>query len=41
MWLVSQPNSVILEVKVDPNSIGQDCLEKVSNICNITIYYNI
>ncbi|XP_026727527.1 E3 ubiquitin-protein ligase MYLIP [Trichoplusia ni] len=29
MWLVSQPNSVILEVKVDPNSIGQDCLEKV------------
>ncbi|CAG4951896.1 unnamed protein product [Parnassius apollo] len=29
MWLVSQPNSVILEVKVDPNAIGQDCLEKV------------
>ncbi|XP_023934298.1 E3 ubiquitin-protein ligase MYLIP [Bicyclus anynana] len=29
MWLVSQPNSVILEVKVDPNSIGQQCLEKV------------
>lgn len=31
MWLVSQPNSVILEVKVDPNAIGQECLEKVSN----------
>ncbi|KAJ0171592.1 hypothetical protein K1T71_013142 [Dendrolimus kikuchii] len=29
IWLVSQPNSVILEVKVDPNAIGQDCLEKV------------
>ncbi|XP_049880002.1 E3 ubiquitin-protein ligase MYLIP [Pectinophora gossypiella] len=29
MWLVSQPNSVILEVKVDPNAIGQECLEKV------------
>ncbi|XP_026494462.1 E3 ubiquitin-protein ligase MYLIP [Vanessa tameamea] len=29
MWLVSQPNSVILEVKVEPNSIGQQCLEKV------------
>lgn len=29
MWLVSQPNSVILEVKVEPNAIGQDCLEKV------------
>lgn len=31
MWLVSQPNSVILEVKVEPNSIGQQCLEKVSD----------
>ncbi|KAJ2940948.1 hypothetical protein O0L34_g10210 [Tuta absoluta] len=29
MWLVSQPNSVILEVKVETNAIGQDCLEKV------------
>lgn len=29
MWLISQPNSVILEVKADPNSIGQECLEKV------------
>lgn len=29
MWLVSQPNSVILEIKADPNAIGQDCLEKV------------
>ncbi|XP_041971729.1 E3 ubiquitin-protein ligase MYLIP [Aricia agestis] len=29
MWLISQPNSVILEVKADPNAIGQQCLEKV------------
>ncbi|CAB3244909.1 unnamed protein product [Arctia plantaginis] len=29
MWLISQANSVILEVKVDANSIGQDLLEKV------------
>ncbi|CAG9570575.1 unnamed protein product [Danaus chrysippus] len=29
MWLVSQPNSVILEIKVEPNAIGQQCLEKV------------
>lgn len=31
MWcLVSQANSVILEVQVDPKAIGQECLEKVS-----------
>ncbi|XP_072947958.1 E3 ubiquitin-protein ligase MYLIP [Epargyreus clarus] len=29
MWLISQPNSVILEVKADPNACGQQCLEKV------------
>ncbi|XP_022116281.1 E3 ubiquitin-protein ligase MYLIP [Pieris rapae] len=29
MWLVSQPNSVILEVKVDNNAIGQQLLERV------------
>lgn len=43
MWLVSQPNSVILEVKVEPNSIGQECLERVSQfnykqISNISRY---
>lgn len=33
MWcLVSQANSVILEVQVDPKAIGQECLEKVSHI---------
>lgn len=30
MWcLVSQANSVVLEVQVDPKAIGQECLEKV------------
>ncbi|XP_050667823.1 E3 ubiquitin-protein ligase MYLIP [Leptidea sinapis] len=29
MWLVSQPNSVILEVKVENNAIGQQLLERV------------
>ncbi|CAK1543338.1 unnamed protein product [Leptosia nina] len=29
MWLISQPNSVILEVKVDNNAIGQQLLERV------------
>lgn len=30
MWcLISQSNSVVFEVRVDPKSIGQDCLEKV------------
>lgn len=32
MWcLVSQANSFILEVQVDPKAIGQECLEKVSH----------
>ncbi|EFN78430.1 hypothetical protein EAI_13699 [Harpegnathos saltator] len=32
MWcLVSQANSVILEVQVDPKAIGQECLEKSSS----------
>lgn len=32
MWcLVSQANSVILEVQVDPRAIGRECLEKVNN----------
>lgn len=31
MWcLISQANSVVFEVRVDPKSIGQECLEKVS-----------
>lgn len=40
MWLISQANSVILEVKVDANSIGQDLLEKVrqQHYYNITLY---
>lgn len=30
MWcLVSQANSMVLEIKVDPKAIGQECLEKV------------
>ncbi|GJQ82442.1 putative zinc ion binding protein [Trypoxylus dichotomus] len=30
MWcLISQPNSVVIEVRVDPKAIGQECLEKV------------
>lgn len=30
MWcLISQPNSVVFEVRCDPKAIGQDCLEKV------------
>lgn len=32
MWLVRQANSLILEVKVDPNAIGQQCLEKVRHV---------
>lgn len=41
MWLVSQPNSVILEVKVDQNAIGQDCLEKVRLYINPLLDINI
>lgn len=30
LWcLVSQPNSVVLEVEVDQRANGQECLEKV------------
>ncbi|KAF7389071.1 hypothetical protein HZH66_010208 [Vespula vulgaris] len=47
MWcLVSQANSVILEVQVDPKAIGQECLEKKILsvfspifITDITIFY--
>ncbi|KAG7213303.1 hypothetical protein KM043_002602 [Ampulex compressa] len=36
MWcLVSQANSVILEVQVDPKAIGQECLEKVSHLATV------
>lgn len=39
MWcLVSQANSVILEVQVDPKAIGQECLEKVSHFIIFFIY---
>ncbi|XP_071447712.1 E3 ubiquitin-protein ligase MYLIP [Hetaerina americana] len=37
MWcIVSQPNSVILEVEVDPKSKGQECLEKVCQFLGIS-----
>lgn len=37
MWcLVSQPNSVILEVEVDPKAKGQECLEKVCQCLGIS-----
>ncbi|XP_060536627.1 E3 ubiquitin-protein ligase MYLIP [Cylas formicarius] len=37
MWcLISQPNSVVFEVRVDPKSIGQDCLEKVCEYLGIS-----
>lgn len=37
MWcLVSQPNSVILEVEVDPKARGQECLEKVCHCLGIS-----
>jgi hypothetical protein len=39
MWcLISQPNSVVFEVRVDPKAIGQDCLEKVSKPLSTLIY---
>ncbi|KAL2732652.1 E3 ubiquitin-protein ligase MYLIP isoform X2 [Vespula maculifrons] len=38
MWcLVSQANSVILEVQVDPKAIGQECLEK--NKTTLSVVY--
>ncbi|XP_022914645.1 E3 ubiquitin-protein ligase MYLIP-A [Onthophagus taurus] len=37
MWcLISQPNSVVIEVRVDPKAIGQECLEKVCEHLNIS-----
>lgn len=37
MWcLISQPNSVVFEVRVDPKSIGQECLEKVCEYLGIS-----
>lgn len=37
MWcLVSQANSVILEVQVDPKAIGQECLEKACDCLGIS-----
>lgn len=39
MWcLVSQANSVILEVQVDPKAIGQVCLEKVSHFTTVAFF---
>ncbi|VVD00082.1 unnamed protein product [Leptidea sinapis] len=39
MWLVSQPNSVILEVKVENNAIGQQLLERKSAPKPITLVF--
>ncbi|KAG5876978.1 hypothetical protein JTB14_008124 [Gonioctena quinquepunctata] len=37
MWcLISQPNSVVFEVRIDPKSIGQECLEKVCEYLGIS-----
>ncbi|VEN42494.1 unnamed protein product [Callosobruchus maculatus] len=37
MWcLISQPNSVVFEVRVEPKSIGQECLEKVCEYLGIS-----
>ncbi|KAJ8925294.1 hypothetical protein NQ315_009123 [Exocentrus adspersus] len=37
MWcLISQPNSIVFEVRVDPKSIGQECLEKVCEYLGIS-----
>ncbi|XP_045461188.1 E3 ubiquitin-protein ligase MYLIP [Harmonia axyridis] len=37
MWcLISQPNSVVFEVRVDPKAIGQECLEKACEYLGIT-----
>lgn len=27
--LISQPNNVIIEIRIDPKAIGQECLMKV------------
>ncbi|CAH0550830.1 unnamed protein product [Brassicogethes aeneus] len=37
MWcLISQPNSVVFEVRCDPKSIGEECLEKVCKYLGIS-----
>lgn len=37
MWcLISQANSVVFEVRVDPKSIGQECLEKICSYLGIS-----
>ncbi|XP_066153524.1 E3 ubiquitin-protein ligase MYLIP [Euwallacea fornicatus] len=45
MWcLISQANSVVFEVRVDPKSIGQECLEKICNhlgISNESDYFGL
>ncbi|XP_076268855.1 E3 ubiquitin-protein ligase defense repressor 1 [Rhynchophorus ferrugineus] len=45
MWcLISQANSVIFEVRVDPKSIGQKCLEKICDhlgISNESDYFGL
>lgn len=41
MWLVSQPDGSIQEVKVDPNSIGHELLQKVSFLIIICKFYLI
>ncbi|KAH1000702.1 hypothetical protein HUJ04_012997 [Dendroctonus ponderosae] len=45
MWcLISQANSVVLEVRVDLKSIGQECLEKICNnlgIANESDYFGL
>lgn len=40
MWcLISQSNSVVFEVRVDPKSIGQECLEKVRIFISTVNYF--
>ncbi|XP_050296540.1 E3 ubiquitin-protein ligase MYLIP [Anthonomus grandis grandis] len=45
MWcLISQANSVVFEVRVDPKSIGQECLEKICShlgISNESDYFGL
>ncbi|KAL1500774.1 hypothetical protein ABEB36_006219 [Hypothenemus hampei] len=37
MWcLISQANSVVFEVRIEPKSIGQECLEKICNYLGIS-----
>ncbi|XP_030765154.1 E3 ubiquitin-protein ligase MYLIP-A [Sitophilus oryzae] len=45
MWcLISQANSVVFEIRVDPKSIGQECLEKICDhlgISNESDYFGL